>query len=174
MRRGFVACVLLAGCGGGSAEDTATVRTATERAAAPSVEISLRGDDTRRVVFGHPLELKGVARPKGAPLSVRLLASHEQVGSTTTASDGSFRFTVRPQVNTMYSVGVGDKVSRHIQVYAMPDQNFRVEPLGPRSGVFVLEIGHPRSVTPTDQPAQFYVHIADRGRVYERVGTAHL
>src|SRR4051794_1057970 len=173
MRRLFIACVLLAGCGGGSAEHAATVRTATERAAVPSVEISLRGDDTRRVVFGHPLELKGVVRPNAAPVTVRLLASHEQVGSTTTAEDGSFRFTVRPQVNTIYSVRAGDKVSRRIQVYATPDQLFRVEPLGPRSGVFILEVRHPLAVTPTDRPAQFYVHYADGGRVYEGVGTAH-
>ena len=174
MRRFLIVCALVAGCGGGS-EAAPAVHTAPPQPRS-SVEVSLHGPDTRRVVFGHPLELKGRVKqshPTG-PAKVRLLASHEPVQTTTTGEGGSFRFTVRPEVNTIYSVSVGDKVSRHIQVYAMPDQSFRVEPVGPRSGVFILEIKHPLSVTPTDRPALFYVHFADGGRVYERVARAHL
>src|SRR4051794_40089601 len=174
MRRSLIVCALLAGCGGGS-EGAPAVHTAPQPPQS-SVEISLRGPDTRRVVFGHPLELRGAVRQSHStgPARVRLLASHETVQSTTTGEGGSFRFTVRPEVNTVYSVAVGDKVSRQIQVYAMPDQSFRVEPRGPRTGVFILEIKHPLSVTPTDRPALFYVHFADGGRVYERVAHAHL
>jgi hypothetical protein len=142
-----------------------------------SIEVSLRGPDTRRVVFDHPLELKGVVRQSGGatrPMTVRLLDSAEPVQSTTTGEGGSFRFTVRPRINAIYSVSVGDKISRRIQVYAMPEQQFRVEPTGPRSGVFVLEIGHPPEVVPTDRPAQFYVHFVGAGRTYMRVGEAHL
>jgi hypothetical protein len=173
-------CLLVAGCGGGGGgEPQAAARPAAQPSRA-SVEISLRGDDTRRVVFGHPLEFRGVVRPSGDPVTVRLLSSEypypvsEPVQSTTTGEGGSFRFTVRPEVNTMYSVSVRDKVSRHIQVYAMPDQQFRVEPLGPRSGVFIFEIKHPLSVTPTDRPVLFYVHFVGGGSVYERVAHAHL
>src|SRR4051794_32910413 len=105
MRRfvALVACSLVAGCSGGDggAAQPAAVRTAAE-SSRPAVEISLRGDDTRCVVFGHPLSLRGVVRPSGAAVTVRLLAtSHpypvsKPVQSTTTGEGGSFRFTVRP------------------------------------------------------------------------------
>jgi hypothetical protein len=169
--------VAVVGCGGSTpAKRVDTARTAPPKPPPSSVEISLHGDDTRRVVFDHPLELKGVVRqshPSG-PLTVRLLASHEPVQSTMTGEGGSFRFTVKPHLNAIYSVEAEGKVSRRIQVYAMPDQEFRVEPIGPRSGVFVLEIGHPPEVIPTDRPAQFYVHFVGGGRKYTRVGQAHL
>jgi hypothetical protein len=174
MRRSLIACALVAGCGGGS-QPAPAVHTATQPPRS-SVEVSLHGPDTRRVVFGHPLELAGVvreSRPSG-PLTVRLLASHEPVQSTTTDARGSFRFTVRPRLNAVYSVQAAGRTSRHVQVYAMPEQDFRVEPRGPRSGVLVLAIGHPPEVVPTDHPAQFYVHFVGDGRTYTRVGQAHL
>jgi hypothetical protein len=174
MRRAFILCVLVAGCGG-SSRPAPTVQTAPQPARS-SIEVSLHGPDTRRVVFGQPLELEGVVRQSraGGPLTVRLLASHEPVQSTTTGEGGSFRFTVRPRLNTIYSVEVGGRASRRIQVYAMPELQFRVEPRGPRSGVLVLDVTHPPEVIPTDRPAQFYVHFVGDGRVYTRVGEAHL
>jgi hypothetical protein len=178
MRRALIAsaCVLVAGCGGSDPPKRAeTVRTATQpRPTPPSVEVSLRGEDTRRVVFGHDLEIRGVvrqSRPSG-PLTVRLLASREPVESTTTGEGGSFRFTVQPRVNTIYSVQVGDKVSRHIQVYAMPEGNFRVEPISPGSGYFVYEITYPRGVEPTKRPVQFYAHFTGGDKRFARVGEA--
>jgi hypothetical protein len=173
MRRAFIVCVLVAGCGGSSRQHAVTVHTATQPQRS-SVEISLHGPDTRRVVFGHPLELKGVVRqshPSG-PVTVRLLASHEPVDSATTGEGGSFRFTVRPRLNTIYSVEAGSRVSRHIQVYAMPEGTFRVEPIGPGSGVFVYEITHPPGVVPTSRPVQFYVHLVGHGKRFTRVGRA--
>jgi hypothetical protein len=178
MRRAFIVCLLVAGCGGSTpSKHTDTIRTATQPAP-PSVEVSLHGPDTRRVVFGHPLELKGVVRqshPTG-PVTVRLLASHEPVDSARTGEGGSFRFTVRPLLNTQYSVEVPSpgqaRVSRHIQVYALPEGNFRVEPVGPQSGVFVYEITHPPGVVPTNRPVQFYAHLTGHGKRYTRIGEA--
>jgi hypothetical protein len=176
MRRAFAVsvCVLVAGCGGSThAKHAETARTATQPPRS-SVEVSLHGPDTRRVVFGHPLELKGVVRqshPTG-PLTVRLLASHEPVDSAKTGEGGSFHFTVRPRLNTIYSVEVETRVSRHIQVYALPEGNFRVEPLGPMSGVFVYEITHPPGVVPTKRPVQFYAHLIGHGKRYTRIGEA--
>jgi hypothetical protein len=170
-------CLLLAGCGGSAPTRRAdTTPTAPQPEPPSSVEVSLHGPDTRRVIFDHPLELKGAVRqshPTG-PVTVQLLASGEPVQSTDTGEGGSFRFTVTPRVNAIYSVEAEDKVSRRIQVYAMPDQDFHVEPTGPRSGVFVLDIRHPPEVTPTDEPAQFYVHFVGGGAKYTRVGEAHL
>jgi hypothetical protein len=112
-------------------------------------------------------------------VTVRLLASEypypvsEPVQSTTTAEGGSFSFTVRPRLNTMYSVGAGARISRHIQVYAMPDGNFRVEPIAPGRGSFVYEITYPTGVTPTRLPVVFYAHLTRNGpRIYTRVGQA--
>jgi hypothetical protein len=142
--------------------------------------VSLRGPDTRRVIFGHDVTLKGVVRqshPTG-PLKVRLLASpypypvSEPVDSATTGEGGSFRFTVRPRLNTLYSVGVESRVSRHVQVYALPEGTFRVEPLGPGSGVFVYEITYPPEVVPTKRPVQFYAHLTRHGKRYTRIGQA--
>lgn len=164
----------MAGCGGGSAAAPA-VHTVSQEPRS-SVEVSLHGPDTRRVVFGHPLELRGVVRqshPAG-PVRVRLLASHEPVQSTTADGRGSFSFTVRPRLNAIYSVDVAGRASRHVQVYAMPEQQFRVEPRGPRSGVLVLDVKHPPEVVPTDRPAQFYVHFVGDGQTYTRIGQAHL
>jgi hypothetical protein len=178
MRRALTAsvCALVVGCGGSThAKHADTVRTATQPQRS-SVEVSLHGPDTRRVVFGHPLELKGVVRrshPTG-PVPVRLLASHETVDSTRTGEGGSFHFTVRPRLNTVYSVEVEGRASRRIQVYAMPEQVFRIEPLAPARGVFVLEITHPPGVVPTKEPVQFYAHRRGDGRVFTRVGQARL
>src|SRR4051812_32907340 len=130
----FASVLAVAGCGasGGGGTTAAPVRTATAR---PSVEVSLRGPDTRRVVFDHPLKLDGMVRPGTPPVTVRLLASEspspvsEPVQSVKTGEGGSFSFTVRPRLNTMYSIEVEGRVSREIQVYAMPDGNFRVEPI---------------------------------------------
>jgi hypothetical protein len=178
MRRALVLCVLVAGCGGGGSGDAERPSNAdtAPQAAPSSVEVSLRGPDTRRVVFGHPLELAGVVRPTGSsePRTVRLLAEHEPVDTTRTGEGGSFSFTVRPRLNTVYSVEVDGRASRRVRVYAMPDQDFRVEPLGPRRGILVLEMEHPPEVTPTDNPAQFYVHFVGDGGTYTRVGEAHL
>jgi hypothetical protein len=63
-------------------------------------------------------------------------------------------------------------VSRRIQVYAMPEGTFRVEPIGPGSGVFVYEITHPPGVVPTRRPVQFYVHLVGHGKRFTRVGAA--
>src|SRR4051812_12002834 len=175
-----IACVLVAGCGGSTEAMHAatTTRAATQRAR-PSLEVSLRGPDTRRVVFDHPLTIKGVARPGDLGRTVRLLSSEspypvsEPVQSTKTGEGGSFSFTVRPHLNTMYSVEVGERVSRHIQVYAMPDGNFRVEPIAPGRGYFVYEITYPAGVTPTRLPVVFYAHMTrDARRLYTRIGQA--
>src|SRR3954454_11872323 len=104
MRRVLTAtvCALAVGCGGStpSGKHAATVPTATQPRP-PSVEVALRGPDTRRVVFGHPLTLKGAVRPGRDPVTVRLLASEypypvsEPVQSTKTGEGGSFSFTVQ-------------------------------------------------------------------------------
>src|SRR3954447_26260150 len=166
-----IACVLVAGCGGASPAKHAatTARTATQPAR-PSVEVSLRGPDTRRVLFDHALTIKGVVRPSNVPVTVRLLSSEspypvsEPAQSTKTGEGGSFSFTVRPHLNTMYSVELGGRVSRHIQVYAMPDGNFRVEPIAPGRGYFVYEITYPAGVTPTRLPVVFYAHMTRDAR----------
>src|SRR3954470_17342220 len=123
MRRTAAAmtCVLgVAGCGGPAthiAKPPPTVRTATQPPR-PSVEVSLRGPDTRRVVFDHPLTLKGAVRPAKGPVTVRLLATEypypvsEPVQTTKTGEGGSFSFTVRPRLNSIYSVEVEERVSR--------------------------------------------------------------
>src|SRR3954462_8828103 len=161
------ACVFVAGCGGGDAAQPAAPAPAATQPAPSSAEVSLRGPDTRRITFGHPLELRGSVRqshPSG-PVTVRLLASEypypvsEPVQSARTGEDGSFSFTVRPRLNTLYSVQVGTRVSRHIQVYALPAGNFRVEPLDSRRALFVYEITYPRGVVPTNRPIQFYAHL---------------
>jgi hypothetical protein len=171
-----LACVLVAGCGGSTHTDTpaSTVRTATQPAH-PSVEISLRGRDLRTVIFDQPLTLKGVVRRSGptTPLQVRLLADGAPADSAMTGEGGSFEFTVRPRLNTTYSVAVEDTESRHVRVLALPEEQFRVEPLAPGRGVFVYEITHPTEVTLTKQPVQFYAHLSGRGRDYTRVGQAH-
>jgi hypothetical protein len=174
MRRALIVCVLVAGCGGGSKQHAVTTVKTTTQPRQSSIEVSLHGPDTRRVVFGHPLELNGAVRQShsSGPLTVRLLASHEPVDSARTGEGGSFRFTVRPRLNTQYSVEAGTSVSRHIQVYAMPEGNFRVEPLGSGSGVFVYEITHPPGVVPTSRPVQFYVHLVGHGKRFTRVGRA--
>jgi hypothetical protein len=131
-------------------------------------------------VFGHELMLAGVVRqshPSG-PLSASLLASPypysvaEPVQSAETGEGGSFHFTVRPRLNTIYSVQVGSRMSRRIQVYALQEGTFRVEPAGIRTGVFVYEITHPAEVVPTNRPVQFYAHLKGRGRLYTRIGQA--
>src|SRR4051812_39028885 len=183
MRRVLAAsvCAFAVGCSGstGASDRRAATAPTAMQPRPPSVEVALRGPGTRRVVFDHPLTLKGVVRPRTAPMTVRLLASEypypvsEPVQSVKTGEGGSFSFTVRPRLNTMYSVGVGTKVSRHIQVYAMPDGNFRVEPLAPRRGFFVYEITYPPGVAPTRLPVVFYAHLTQDGRrVYTRVGQA--
>jgi hypothetical protein len=171
--------VLVAGCGGGGAdpepgsEPAAPARTATQPALA-AVEVSLRGRDLRTVVFDHPLTLTGVARRSkpGAALPVRLLADADRVDSATTGEGGSFHFTVRPRLNTTYTVEAGGAVSRQVRVLALPEANFRVEPLAPGRGVFVYEITHPAEVALTRQPVQFYAHLTGRGRAYTRIGQA--
>jgi hypothetical protein len=189
MRRALtlMACVLVAGCGGGSTapKQVATVRTATQPPE-PAPEVGLSGDRVRRVEFGQPLQLEGAVRRQGGggdPIRVRLLASpyphvtSKSIASTTTGEGGHFEFTVRPRINTRFSAEVEStpkRVSGQVLVYAMPKQEFRVEPLGPGSGVFVLEITHPPGVFPTNRPVQFYVHLVGRGKRFTRVGEAHL
>src|SRR3954453_14230476 len=103
------ALVAVAGCGGGStpAKHAGTTRTATQPAR-PSVEVALRGPDTRRVVFNQPLKVVGVVRPARADTKVTLLSSQypypvsEPEQATTTGEGGRFDFTVRPLRNTLY------------------------------------------------------------------------
>src|SRR3954452_10590953 len=106
MRRALIVCVLVAGCGGErfAGVPAPVAHTATQPPPS-SVEVSLHGEDTRRVVWGHPLELEGVAPPSRppAPATVHLLASRERVQTTTADSRGHFRFTVRPRINEIYS-----------------------------------------------------------------------
>jgi hypothetical protein len=40
--------------------------------------------------------------------------------------------------------------------------------------VFVLEIEHPAGVVPTNRPVQFYAHVVGSGKLFTRVGEAHL
>jgi hypothetical protein len=175
-----VACVLVAGCGGGGDAKPAAPASAATQPPPSSAEVSLRGPDTRRITFGHPLELRGFVRqshPRG-PLTVQLLASEypypvsEPIQSARTGEGGSFSFTVRPRLNTLYSVQVGNRVSRHIQVYAMPQGNFRVEPFDARRALFVYEITYPRGVVPTNRPIQFYAHLTGQGERFTRIGEA--
>jgi hypothetical protein len=170
-----VACALLTGCGGSTqAEKPArTVRTATQPRTA-SVEVSLQGRDLRTVVFDQPLTLAGAVHQAGpaVPLRVHLLADTRPVQSAATGAGGSFEFTVRPRLNTTYSVEVEGNVSRHVRVLALPEEKFRVEPLAPGRGVLVYEITHPAEVTLTRQPVQFYAHFTGHGRDYTRIGQA--
>lgn len=186
MRRALTvsACVLVAGCGGSSKEHAVTVRTATQPRPAPA-EVVLTGERTRKVEFGQPLRLEGAVRqrPGDEPLRVRLLASpyphvtSQAVASTTTAAGGGFEFSVKPRINTFYSAeaeSTPKRISSQVRVYATPKQEFRVEPLGPGSGVFVYEITHPAGVVPTNRPVLFYAHFTGHGRAYTRIGQAHL
>ena len=173
-----LACMFIAGCGGGNdaRKPAGPVRTATQSAPS-SVEVSLHGRALRTVVFDHPLTLAGTVHrssPRG-PLRVRLLASPsgpEPVQSATTGEGGGFRFTVHPRVNTTYSVEAETRTSRSVRVLALPDETFRVEPLAPGRGVFVYEITHPAEIPPTEQPVQFYAHLTGRGPDYTRIGEA--
>lgn len=187
MRRALAisACLFLAGCGGGSTPTVATVRTATQ-SPTPAPEVVLTGEHFRRIEFGQPLKLEGAVRRQGGagdPIRVRLLASpyphvtSRSVASTTTGEGGHFEFTVKPRINTLFSAEVQStpkRISSQVKVYAMPKQVFRVEPLGPSRGVFVLEITHPPDVVPTNRPVQFYVHLRGHGKRFTRVGEAHL
>jgi hypothetical protein len=168
-------CALVAGCGGGDrgATTAAPARTATQPSR-PTLEVALRGRDLRTVVFDHPLTLRGVVRPKpAAALRVQVLADAAPTQSVMTGEGGSFEFTVSPRLNTNYSVKIEDTESRHVRVLALPEEQFRVEPLAPGRGVFVYEITHPAEVTLTRQPVQFYAHLTGRGRDYTRVAQAH-
>jgi hypothetical protein len=172
MRRAAIGvCVLVAGCGGSTqaGKPVHSARTATQPAR-PSIEVALRGPDLRTVVFDHPLTLKGVVRPKpAAPLRVQLLADAAPGQSVMTGEGGSFEFTVSPRLNTSYSVKVEDTESRRVRVLALPEEQFRVEPLAPGRGVFVYEITHPAEITLTRQPVQFYAHLTGRGRDFTRI-----
>src|SRR3954454_19058792 len=169
-------CALAAGCGGSThtGEPASTVRSATQPAR-PSIEISLRGRDMRTVVFDHPLSLEGAVHPSApaTPVRVRLLADGQPVQSTMSGAGGSFEFSVSPRLNTTYSAAAEGTESRRVRVLALPDDQFRVEPLAPGRGVFVYEITHPAGLTLTRQPVQFYAHLSGHGHDYTRVGQAH-
>src|SRR3954464_14884499 len=170
MRRALAlaACALAAGCGGSGQRAANSTRTSRTSADPPrsSIEISLHGRDLRTVVFDQPLTLTGVVRRSqeaAAPLRVRLLADAAPVQSAEAGASGSFAFTVRPRLNTTYSVAAEGSVSRHVRVRALRDEPSGGEPTGRGRGVFVYEIWHPAEVGPTRQPVQFYAHLVGRG-----------
>jgi hypothetical protein len=106
----------LVGCGGGDSTPT-TAAPATPknlRGAMPDTVITIRAS-ARVIDLGTPLIIDGTVRRDGrvaANLRVRLLkhdnrtpaGALDQVGSTRTRHDGSYRFVVRPDRNADWSV----------------------------------------------------------------------
>ncbi len=157
----LLALALFAGCGSG--------------ADGPKTRITLEGD-TAEVAIGQPTTLAGTVRPRSPRVDLYAAPGPEftperRVATETTDARGGFRFEVRPERNTAYTIHAGGKASEHVEVYATPRYSYKVSRTAPGRALYRWHVRHPAGLRLTRGPVHFYAGAGDR---YRHVGEAPL
>ena len=157
----LLAVALIAGCG--------------ERDGEPKTRITLEGD-TAEVAIGQATTLAGTVRPRTARVDLQAAAGPDFTPERRVATEvpderGGFRFTVRPERNTAYTVHADGEKSEHVVVYATPRYGYRVRRTGPGRALYEWRVRHPDGLALTHGPVHFYAGAGDR---YRHVGEAPL
>jgi hypothetical protein len=153
--------LLVAGCG--------------ERDDAPKTRITLEGD-TAEVAIGERATLAGRVRPRAARVELYAAEGPEftperRVATKATNDRGAFRFDVRPERNTAYTIRAGGARSDHVVVYATPRYGYRAKRTVPGRARYEWRARHPEGLVLTHGPVHFYAGADDR---YRHVGEAPL
>ena len=156
-----LAVILLAGCGKKDDE--------------PKTRISLEGD-TAEVAIGQPATLAGTVKPRAARVELYAAEGPEftperRVGDKATGDRGDFRFVVRPERNTAYTIHADGETSEHVVVYATPRYSYEVRRTAPGRALYEWHVRHPAGLELTRGPVHFY---AGAGNRYRHVGEAPL
>ena len=156
----LLVALLLAGCG---------------KDGAPKTRITLEGD-TAEVAIGQATTLAGTVRPRSERVDLYAapgpaFTPERRLATRATDERGRFRFEVRPERNTAYTIHAGDGKSEHVVVYATPRYSYEVRRTAPGRALYEWHVRHPAGLALTHGPVHFYAGTDDR---YRRVGEAPL